>query len=143
MGKIPCRYVEDTRFDLAGYVYREFGHCFGRAEENVCLNGVGLTEPKGLLHTADVGVTASTLTADAVIELFFSLDKKYRRIIVECDMSRKGESHDNAVAENFFSCLKCELVYLTSYATRRQAQNSIFRYIEGLYNPVRPHSFIG
>ncbi|MCI6561171.1 MAG: hypothetical protein MR434_07170 [Ruminococcus sp.] len=54
MGKIPCRFVEDTRFDLAGYVYREFGHCFGRAEENVCLNGVGLTEPKGLLHTADV-----------------------------------------------------------------------------------------
>ena len=58
-------------------------------------------------------------------------------------MSRKGEPHDNAVAENFFSCLKCELVYLTSYATRRQAQNSIFRYIEGFYNPVRPHSSIG
>ena len=58
-------------------------------------------------------------------------------------MSRKGELHDNAVAENFFSCLKCELVYLTSYATRRQAQNSIFRYIEGFYNPVRPHSSIG
>ena len=47
------------------------------------------------------------------------------------------------VAENFFSCLKCELVYLTSYATHRQAQNSIFRYIEGFYNPVRPHSSIG
>ena len=58
-------------------------------------------------------------------------------------MSRKGEPHDNAVAENFFSCLKCELVYLTSYATRQQAQNSIFRYIEGFYNPVRPHSSIG
>ena len=58
-------------------------------------------------------------------------------------MSRKGEPHDNAVAENFFSCLKCELVYLTSCATRRQAQNSIFRYIEGFYNPVRPHSSIG
>ena len=58
-------------------------------------------------------------------------------------MSRKGEPHDNAVAENFFSCLKCELVYLTSYVTRRQAQNSIFRYIEGFYNPVRPHSSIG
>ena len=57
-------------------------------------------------------------------------------------MSRKGEPHDNAVAENFFSCLKCELVYLTSYATRRQAQNSIFRYIEGFYNPVRPNSSI-
>ena len=58
-------------------------------------------------------------------------------------MSRKGEPHDNAVAENFFSCLKCELVYLRSYATRSQAQKSIFRYIEGFYNPIRPHSSIG
>ena len=65
--------------DLAGYVYREFGHCFGRAEENICLNGIGQAEPKGLLHFAEIGVTASTLTADAVIELFFSLDKQYRR----------------------------------------------------------------
>ena len=79
LGKIPCSFVDDTRFDLAGYVYREFGHCFCRAEENICLNGIGQTEPKGLLHSAEIGVTASTLTADAVIELFFSLDKQYRR----------------------------------------------------------------
>ena len=79
LGKIPCSFVDDTRFDLAGYVYREFGHCFGRAEENIYLNGIGQAEPKGLLHSAEIGVTASTLTADAVIELFFSLDKQYRR----------------------------------------------------------------
>lgn len=79
LGKIPCSFVDDTRFDLAGYVYREFGHCFSRAEENICLNGIGQTEPKGLLHSAEIGVTASTLTADAVIELFFSLDKQYRK----------------------------------------------------------------
>ena len=79
LGKIPCSFVDDTRFDLAGYVYREFGHCFGRAEENICLNGISQAEPKGLLHSAEIGVTANTLTADAVIELFFSLDKQYRR----------------------------------------------------------------
>ena len=79
LGKIPCSFVDDTRFDLAGYVYREFGHCFGRAEENICLNGIGQTEPKGLLHSAEIGVTASTLTADAVIELSSSLDKQYRK----------------------------------------------------------------
>ena len=27
-------------------------------------------------------------------------------------MSRKGDPYDNAVTENFFSCLKCELVHL-------------------------------
>ena len=79
LGKIPCSFVDDTRFDLAGYVYREIGHCFGRAEENICLNGIGQTKPKGLLHSAEIGVTASTLTADAVIELFFSLDKKKKK----------------------------------------------------------------
>ena len=79
LGKIPCSFVDDTRFDLAGYVYREFGHCFGRAEENICLNGIGQTEPKGLLHSDEIVVTACTVTADAVIELFFSLDKQYRR----------------------------------------------------------------
>ena len=58
-------------------------------------------------------------------------------------MSRKGDPYDNAVAENFFSCLKCELVHLTRFHTRRQAENAIFSYIEGFYNPLRPHSGTG
>ncbi|MFV0400796.1 MAG: IS3 family transposase [Oscillospiraceae bacterium] len=58
-------------------------------------------------------------------------------------MSRKGDPYDNAVAENFFSCLKCELVHLTHYISRRQAQLSIFEYIEAYYNSFRPHSAIG
>ena len=31
---------------------------------------------------------------------------------IRLSMSRKGVPYDNAVAENFFSCLKCELVHL-------------------------------
>ena len=58
-------------------------------------------------------------------------------------MSRKGDPYDNAVAENFFSCLKCELIHLTRFATRRKAENAIFHYIECFYNPVRPHSALG
>lgn len=46
-------------------------------------------------------------------------------------MSHKSDPYDNAVAENFFSCLKCELIHLNRYATRAQAQADIFRYIEG------------
>ena len=55
-------------------------------------------------------------------------------------LSRKGDPYDNAVAENFFSCLKCELVHLCRFATRREAENAIFAYIEAFYNTVRPHS---
>ena len=57
-------------------------------------------------------------------------------------MSRKGNPYDNAVAENFFSCLKCECVHLQHFFSREQAKLTCFRYIEGFYNPIRPHSSI-
>ncbi len=58
-------------------------------------------------------------------------------------MSRKGDPYDNAVAENFFSCLKCECVHLKHYSSRAEAKADIFAYIEVFYNSVRPHSSIG
>ena len=58
-------------------------------------------------------------------------------------MSRKRDPSDNAVAENFFSCLKCELVHLKHYRTRDEAQANLFVYIETFYNTVRPHSGLG
>lgn len=58
-------------------------------------------------------------------------------------MSRKGDPYDNAVAENFFSCLKCELVHLRRYDSRCAAETDVFAYIEVFYNTLRPHSAIG
>ena len=58
-------------------------------------------------------------------------------------MSHKGDPYDNVVAENFFSCLKCELVHLWRYDSRRAAQADLFAYIEAFYNTVRPHSALG
>jgi transposase InsO family protein len=55
-------------------------------------------------------------------------------------MSRKADPYDNAVAENFFSCLKCECLYLSQFATFDQASDAVFAYIEAFYNTVRPHS---
>jgi len=66
--------------------------------------------------------------------------KKYGLI---CSMSRKGNCWDNAVAESFFHTLKTELVYLEKYATRKQAKESIFHYIEVYYNRIRRHSVLG
>ena len=59
---------------------------------------------------------------------------------IKQSMSRKGDPYDNAVAENFFSCLKCELVHHNHYKTRAEAQADIFAYIEAYYNTVRPQS---
>lgn len=71
----------------------------------------------------------------------------YRQLLREygllCSMSRKGECHDNAVAESFFSTLKTELIDDEDYRTRQQAKQSIFEYIEVFYNRQRRHSYLG
>lgn len=59
-----------------------------------------------------------------------------------CSMSRKGECHDNAVAESFFHSLKTELVYGEKYQTRAEAKQSVFKYIELFYNRKRRHSYL-
>jgi transposase InsO family protein len=62
---------------------------------------------------------------------------------VVCSMSRKGNCWDNAVAESFFATLKTELVYLRRFATRAEAREAIFDFIEVFYNRERRHSSLG
>lgn len=56
-------------------------------------------------------------------------------------MSRRGNCHDNAVAESFFQLLKRERIRRRVYATRDEARRDVFNYIEMFYNPVRRHSY--
>jgi transposase InsO family protein len=62
---------------------------------------------------------------------------------VVCSMSRKGNCWDNAVAESFFATLKTELVYQRRFATREEAREAIFEFIEVFYNRQRRHSSLG
>ncbi|MBT1080693.1 IS3 family transposase [Pseudomonas aeruginosa] len=55
-------------------------------------------------------------------------------------MSRRGNCHDNAVAESFFQLLKRERIRRKTYATREEARSDVFDYIEMFYNPKRRHS---
>ena len=55
-------------------------------------------------------------------------------------MSRKGDCWDNAVAESFFKTIKTEWIYRHKYTTRKQAELSVFEYIETWYNTQRRHS---
>jgi putative transposase len=55
-------------------------------------------------------------------------------------MSRRGNCHDNAVAESFFQLLKRERVKRKTYTTRNEARADIFDYIEMFYNSTRKHS---
>jgi putative transposase len=59
---------------------------------------------------------------------------------IQISMSRIGNCLDNAAMESFFSSLKTEWVYQQWYATRADAMQSIFYYIEAFYNRQRLHS---
>ena len=56
-------------------------------------------------------------------------------------MSRRGNCHDNAVAESFFQLLKRERIKRKIYTTREDARSDVFDYIEMFYNVKRRHGF--
>jgi putative transposase len=87
----------------------------------------------GLLHHSDRGVQ------------YASCDYRTQlaRFGLEASMSRQGNCYDNAAMEAFWSTLKQELIYPAQLATRAQARQRIFEWIEVFYNRQRLHSSLG
>lgn len=54
-------------------------------------------------------------------------------------ISRRGNCHDNAVAESFFNLLKRERIRRKVYRSRDEARQDVFDYIEMFYQPKREH----
>lgn len=54
-------------------------------------------------------------------------------------MSRRGNRHDDAVAESFFNLLKRERIRRRTYRPRDEARQHVFDYIEMFSNPKRKH----
>ncbi len=59
---------------------------------------------------------------------------------LQVSMSRRGNCHDNAVAESFSQLLKREQIRRRTSPTRDAARQDIFEYIEMFYNPKRKHT---
>jgi putative transposase len=59
---------------------------------------------------------------------------------IDANLSRRGNCHDNAVAESFFQLLKRERIRRRTYPTRDAARQDVFEYIEMFYNPKRKHT---
>lgn len=75
-------FVHDAAFDIEDYIIKAFAQAFSEAEDSAFINGTGENEPLGILDDtsgAETGVTASSISFDSVIELFFSVDKQYRK----------------------------------------------------------------
>ena len=66
-------------------------------------------------------------------QAYFNLTTSYN---ITQSMSRRGNPHDNALAENFFSILKTECIHRIKLQTFEEARNIIDEYID-FYNNVR------
>lgn len=86
--------------------------------------------PKGLIWHTDRGSQYASYEHKDLLKRYGIIQS----------MSRKGNCHDNAVAESFFHTLKTELIHHEIYHTKEQAKRSIFEYIEIFYNRERSHS---
>jgi putative transposase len=86
---------------------------------------------EGLLHHSDRGSPYASEDYQKKLELNG----------IVCSMSRRGNCHDNAAMESWFSTFKSELgERFGSYA---EAKERTFDYIEVFYNQRRLHSSIG
>jgi putative transposase len=47
------------------------------------------------------------------------------------------------MAESFFATLECELLARHRFTSHAEARLTLFRWIEGWYNPFRRHSALG
>lgn len=59
---------------------------------------------------------------------------------LEHSMSRRGNCHDNALAESFFNLLKRERIRWRTLKTREEARLDVFHSIEMFYDPQQKHA---
>lgn len=93
----------------------------------------GRQPPSGWVHHSDQGVQY------ACRDYVCLLEAAGARI----SMSGKGRPRDNAQAESFMRTLKHEEVYLQDYQTFTEAERSLSRFIDDVYNQKRLHSSLG
>ena len=83
--KVSEELLNDSAFDLESYFSTEFTRRIGDKEEEAFFTGNGVKKPLGVLADeggAEVGVTtasATAITADDIVDLFYSLKAPYRK----------------------------------------------------------------
>ena len=86
--------------------------------------------PEGVIHHSDHGCQYTS----------YAFGKRCEAAGVRPSMGTVGDAYDNAMAEAFFASLECELLDRRVFRSHAEARMSVFRYIEGWYNPRRRHS---
>ena len=85
MIKVSEELLSDSVFNLERFIAKEFGRRIGAKEEEAFFVGDGTGKPTGIFHStggAGVGVTAASASAisiDEIMDLFYSLKSPYRK----------------------------------------------------------------
>lgn len=85
MIKVSEELLNDSVFNLESYIAKEFARRIGAKEEEAFFTGDGSGKPLGILAAtggAETGVTAASstaVTADELMDLFYSLKSPYRK----------------------------------------------------------------
>lgn len=85
MIKVSEELLNDSVFNLESYIAREFARRIGAKEEESFFIGDGTGKPTGIFNStggAELGVTAASATAitvDEIMDLFYSLKSPYRK----------------------------------------------------------------
>ena len=81
IAKLKESFVSDNNFNLEKYLTTDFARRFGRAEEDLFINGNGTTEPTGILSVSESinAKATNTLSYDEIVELYFSIEAEYRK----------------------------------------------------------------
>ncbi|WP_366923871.1 phage major capsid protein [Metallumcola ferriviriculae] len=85
MIKVSEELLNDSVFNLQAYIAKEFARRIGAKEEEAFFIGDGTGKPTGIFNAtggAELGVTAASataLTVDEVMDLFYSLKSPYRK----------------------------------------------------------------
>lgn len=80
--QLSSELIADTGVNLLDFIARDAGRALGEATGTHYVTGDGSSKPTGVLEDTTLGVTAAavaTMTADEVIDLYFSVIAPYRR----------------------------------------------------------------
>jgi putative transposase len=87
-------------------------------------------QPRAVVHHSDHGSQYTSI----------AFGNRCRQAGVQPSMGSVGDAYDNAMCESFFATLECELIDRVRLRTREEAEQAVFEFIEGWYNPHRRHS---
>ena len=80
--RVSDELLEDSTFDLEGFIIDQFAQRIGDAEEEAFIHGDGIAKPLGIIHQLDrevISEKAGKISTDDLLELKHAIPPKYHK----------------------------------------------------------------